>query len=99
MTPRRSARRASFSEMINDNVKDVRATRVKEIGDVEGSLLVVPTNDEYMGKYMLESGKVWEEHVLLLPLRRVRPGRAVLLPYASDGDDGAGELRDDLRRR
>ena len=60
MTPRRSARRASFSEMINDNVKDVRATRVKEIGDVEGSLLVVPTNDEYMGKYMLESGKVWE---------------------------------------
>ena len=72
MTPRRSARRASFSEMINDNVKDVRATRVKEIGDVEGSLLVVPTNDEYMGKYMLESGKVWEEHVLSRMLDYVR---------------------------
>ena len=71
MTPRRSAR-ASFSEMINDNVKDVRATRVKEIGDVEGSLLVVPTNDEYMGKYMLESGKVWEEHVLSRMLDYVR---------------------------
>ena len=72
MTPRRSARRASFSEMINDNIKDVRATRVKEIGDVEGSLLVVPTNDEYMGKYMLESGKVWEEHVLSRMLDYVR---------------------------
>ena len=72
MTPRRSARRASFSEIINDNVKDVRATRVKEIGDVEGSLLVVPTNDEYMGKYMLESGKVWEEHVLSRMLDYVR---------------------------
>ncbi|CAL6332919.1 unnamed protein product [Bathycoccus prasinos] len=71
MTPRRSAR-ASFAEMINDNVKDVRATRVKEIGDVEGSLLVVPTNDEYMGKYMLESGKVWEEHVLSRMLDYVR---------------------------
>ena len=71
MTPRRSAR-ASFSEMINDNIKDVRATRVKEIGDVEGSLLVVPTNDEYMGKYMLESGKVWEEHVLSRMLDYVR---------------------------
>ena len=84
MTPRRSAR-ASFSEMINDNVKDVRATRVKEIGDVEGSLLVVPTNDEYMGKYMLESGKVWEEHVLSRMLDYVRVNSNVVDVRANYG--------------
>ena len=89
MTPRRSARRASFSEMINDNVKDVRATRVKEIGDVEGSLLVVPTNDEYMGKYMLESGKVWEEHVLSRMLDYVRVNSNVVDVGANYGSYSA----------